>query len=162
MGGDDLLIAGGMHHLVVVSRDHRVIQRWISKHSKASRWLWMNPAKLINSPWATPRGSSDAEHPKGARFYDPQTLKRVSYSEPDNLWGSHPQYPAIIRASADGMAFTAWVPRISPNGIRLLTLEGNKYSMQPARFCRISHPQRRRFTGAHLQRRVFAGVGKAE
>ena len=28
MGGDDLLIAGGMHHLVVVSRDHRVIQRW--------------------------------------------------------------------------------------------------------------------------------------
>ena len=23
MGGDDLLIAGGMHHLVVVSRDHR-------------------------------------------------------------------------------------------------------------------------------------------
>ena len=65
------------------------------------------------------RGSSDAEH--GLRFYDPQTLKRVSYSEPDNLWGSHPQYcdhPRLCRHGVHRVGAS-----ISPNGIRLLTLE---------------------------------------
>ena len=126
MGGDDLLIAGGMHHLVVVSRDHRVIQRW---DLKTLLTLALDQIDQLAMGYAS-AGPAMLNTRKGLRFYDPQTLKRVSYSEPDNLWGSHPQYPAIIRASADGMAFTAWVPRISPNGIRLLTLEGNKYSMR--------------------------------
>ena len=132
MGGDDLLIAGGMHHLVVVSRDHRVIQRWDLKTFQKGLTLALDEPGQIDqlAMGYASAGPVMLNTRKGLRFYDPQTLKRVSYSEPDNLWGSHPQYPAIIRASADGMAFTAWVPRISPNGIRLLTLEGNKYSMR--------------------------------
>ena len=132
MGGDDLLIAGGMHHLVVVSRDHKMIQRWDLKTFKKGLTLALDEPGQIDqlAMGYASAGPVMLNTRTGLRFYDPQTLKRVSYSEPDNLWGSHPQYPAIIRASADGMAFTAWVPRISPNGIRLLTLEGNKYSLR--------------------------------
>lgn len=132
MGGDDLLIAGGMHHLVVVSRDHKVIQRWDLKTFQKGLTLALDEPGQIDqlAMGYASAGPMMLNTRNGLRFYDPQTLKRVSYSEPNNIWGSHPQYPAIIRASADGMTFTAWVPRISPNGIRLLTLEGNKYSMR--------------------------------
>lgn len=132
MGGDDLLIAGGQEHIVVVSRDHKLIQRWDLSNFKKGLTIALDESGVVDQV-ALGYGSVGPMMlvtRKGVRFYDPRTLKRVSYGEEHNLWASHPQYPVQVRASADGQSFTAWVPRISPNGIRLLSLQGKRFTMR--------------------------------
>lgn len=130
MGGDDLLIAGGQEHIVVVARDHKLIQRWDLSNFKKGLTLALDEPGLVDqlSMGYASVGPVMLVTRTGTRFYDPRTLKRIHYGEPNNLWASHPQYPVQVRASADGQAFTAWVPNISPNGIRLLSLQGESYT----------------------------------
>ncbi|MBL67227.1 MAG: hypothetical protein CMO74_02060 [Verrucomicrobiales bacterium] len=132
MGSDEILFAGGMDKLIVVARDHKIIQRWDLKSFEKELTVALDEPGLVDSlvMGASSAGPLLMLTRNGARFYNPQTLKRESYGQRDNFWASHPQYPMQVRASMDGTAFTGWTPRISPNGIRLLTLTGKTHNLR--------------------------------
>lgn len=132
IGADDILLAGGMDKLLMVARDHKLIQRWNLKSFNKDLTLPLEETASIDAfvMGAGSAGPALLLTRKGARFYNPDTLKQVSYGQPDNFWMAHPSHPLHIRASLDGASFTAWAPGISPSGIRLLTLIGKTHHVR--------------------------------
>ncbi len=129
IGADDILLAAGMDKLLIVARDHKLIQRWDLATFKKELTLPLEETATIDAfvMGAGSAGPALLLTRKGARFYDPLTLKKVSFGQPDNFWKAHPSSPLRIRASLDGTSFTAWAPGSSPSGIRLLTLMGKTH-----------------------------------
>ena len=132
IGADDILLAGGMDKLLMVARDHKLIQRWDLKSFKKELTLPLEETATIDAlvMGAGSSGPALLLTRKGARFYDPLTLKQVSFGQKDTFWMAHPSHPLRIRASLDGTSFTAWAPGISPSGIRLLTLIGKSHHVR--------------------------------
>lgn len=131
MGGDDLRIAGGMDCVLVVSNEPRLIQRWDLKTFEKTLTLALDETAPLDAFIMGGAGAGPAMllTRRGIRFYDPKTLKKISYKQPDNFWMPHPSHPLRAYASLDGLSFAAWAPGISPNGIRLMTLHGNSHTL---------------------------------
>jgi len=132
LGADDVPIAGGMDQLLVLARDARVLQRWDLKTFKKTLTLPLEETATIDGfvMGAGSAGPALMLTRRGARFYDPLTLKKISFGQKDNFWMPHPSHPLRVRASLDGTHFAAWAPGISPSGIRLLTLMGQTHQLR--------------------------------
>ncbi|MGA2256356.1 MAG: serine protease [Thermoguttaceae bacterium] len=145
LDSDDVLFAASMKKLVIVLRDQKVIQRY----DLATLQLELSlPLPDIGQLDGLALGYASAGPAllmtrRGVRSLDlarlkPSDLKNAVPGSPNFLyyWFPHPQYPLVVRVSADGNTFAGLQPGLTPNGIRIKILEGdteqNRYAIVPA------------------------------
>ena len=126
---DDVLYAAGNEKLLLVIRDQQVIQRFDLATLKKELTL---PLPEVGQVDGLALGHASAGPAllmtrNGPKFLDLAKLALVDLKGgvQGGNWHAHPQYPLQVRASADGSAFAAWEPGLSPSGIRLMILEGD-------------------------------------
>jgi S1-C subfamily serine protease len=128
LASDDVLAAAGADKLVIIYRDQNLMQRWDLRTLQKELTVPLPAVAQLDSialGYAS-AGPLLLMTREGPRFLDVATLKLLNIpNQNDGNWRPHPQYPLVVRASADGTTFAAWEPGLSPAGIRLLTLDGN-------------------------------------
>lgn len=134
VAGDDVLYAAGGDALLVLLRDKQIMQRWSLKTFK--RELTQTIGKPGKVHWMV-MGSASAgplmvgggiDHREEIVFYDPKTLKPITYSSERR--GRGRTLPAEgsehIRVSAEGKVFSGWDVGSSPSGLYSTIVQGGK------------------------------------
>jgi predicted Zn-dependent protease with MMP-like domain len=137
---DNLLFAAGMDKLLVVFPDKNLVQRWSLTTFERDVTATLPVTGRIHT--AAMGSSSDGPLVLGGpelrgagglplRFLDVTTLKQIvpqAGGQGGGMVGTHPQYPHVMRVSADGHVIGMWNNGLSPSGLETVVLTGNSAS----------------------------------
>lgn len=130
LSSNDTIIAGTMEHVVLVARDKGVIQRWSLSGLKKELTLPIGDNAEIDGLVAgyASQGPLLLMTRQGPTFLSLKTLKPITFQMQPGRgdWSPHPQYGISVAASADGTTFAGWVKGVSPSGVRVLRINGQK------------------------------------
>lgn len=137
LAGDNVKFAAGMDSVIVVLPDQNLLQRWslttFEKEVTAQlpfqgRVHTVSMGSASKGPLVL--GGPELRGTSGLplRFIDVQTLKEISVDagQGGSGVGAHPQYPASVRVSPDGRLIGMWNVGLSPSGLQVVSLEGNR------------------------------------
>jgi hypothetical protein len=135
LADDRVLFAAGSDKLMVLLPDRNQVQRW--SLSRLEREVTAPLAVAGQVHTAVMGAASEGPLVLGGPqlgegglplcFLDVRTLKqaRVDRREGGGQVGTHPQYPAQMRVSADGATIGMWTEGLSPSGLQAVVLTGS-------------------------------------
>lgn len=133
---DDVALAAGAEHLIVVLRSEGIIQRWnLSTFERQfTKPLAMTP------PVATVVMGSGSNGPiflaagdfyrNSQAFLDLDTLEPAAIETIEGHWRCSGAGDCVVRASADGRVFTMWRLGTSPSGLQDVVVSGNRATVR--------------------------------
>jgi hypothetical protein len=134
---DKVVFAAGMDKLLVILPDKRVIQRWsLTTFERELAIPLTIPGQISaavmgcasDGPLVLTGPGMRGEGGLPLRFVDVKTLNEITglKRQGGGNVGTHPQYPAALRISADGRVLGMWTPGLSPAGLQAVVLGGEK------------------------------------
>jgi hypothetical protein len=133
---DHIFFAAGLDKLMVVLPDKNLVQRWSLTTFERDVTATLSVTGRIHS--AAMGSASDGPLVLGGpelrgagglplRFLDATTLKEIvpQAEGRGGMVGTHPQYPHVMRISADGRVIDMWNIGLSPSGLETVVLNGS-------------------------------------